>query len=230
MKRFVLQIQLILLLFEIVPLISAAQDAPEIKKNVVKLDIIPLYYNFFDYRKQRRVGIEYEREIKRASFLGCYLDLGLYDDYSYTKYYDFFNQAQGIHYIKQDVVIKCIHILPSYMESATNDRDKNGFMLKMGCVGDFQCYHKDISIRNSLMNETSHLKYNQYRIGVGPGASLYYPLNGRISLEVRTSFIVEFFVKSTAENVSEIRPLDAQWAEKNYTGWWISNIKIGYAF
>ena len=45
-------------------------------RNAVKIDLVPVYYDFFDTRKQIRVGVEYERQVNAKSFAAIGADFG----------------------------------------------------------------------------------------------------------------------------------------------------------
>ena len=124
-----------------------AQDSkPKIFKNTFALDVVPFYYDFFDYRKQIRVGIDYTRQFQSHWFLSIALDLGLFDDYSYIKYYDFFNQNQGFYSITQEASISGFHFLPSYNYYFFQSKRKQGQGFYGGGVIDMNYYRKKLQI------------------------------------------------------------------------------------
>ncbi|MBK6821105.1 MAG: hypothetical protein IPG85_16515 [Bacteroidetes bacterium] len=87
----------------------------------IKLDLAASYFTIFDNRKQLRVGLQYEKKITQQSILNWNIDIGMYDHYSFIKYYDFFNQQQGLYSIEQKVLITGFHLTPAYY-TLTNQR------------------------------------------------------------------------------------------------------------
>lgn len=199
-------------------------------KNAIKLDLFPLYYDFFDYRDQIRAGIEYERKINKKSFAALYTDMGMFDNYSYRKYYDFFNQNQGLHYVEQKVIIKGIHLQPSYNYYLFKSMKKNNQGVFAGGIMDFQFYKKNVETYNSQTLERSSYLYNQSRIGLGMQMGVKYAFFRRFFAEVKTSLYIIIFYHISSEVMNPVKPLNAQWTDSKYNSWWVSNLKIGYAF
>lgn len=205
-------------------------DSVTSQKNAVKIDLIPFYYDFFDYRKQIRMGIEYERKINQKYFFASELDIGLFDEYNFTKYYDFFSQNLGMFYIKQNVQIKGFHFIPSYNYCLWRSKIKVDQGLFGGGNIEYRLYHKKLDYYNSQTNESSSDAMNQTTIGAGVNLRIKYLLFKHFYCELKTAFSVAFYNHRSTNNPNFIKSLNAQWTDNKNRFWWVSNIKICYAF
>lgn len=199
-------------------------------KSSFRLDIIPLYDVFFDSHLQLRAGIEYERLLSKKLSACIYVDGGLYDKYDFIKYYDFFNQNQGMYSLKQTVTTAGFHLLPAcnyYFYFFRRKPNRNFFS---GTVMDFSWYHKTTDSYNSLTAATSSDSYNQIRLGMGLNLGFQNRFRKHFLYELKTTMAVKIFNSISKEGVNPIRAMDAQWTSPNYNFWWVSNIKIGYVF
>jgi len=198
-------------------------------KSIVKLDLVPFYNDLFDSRVQARVGLEYERLLSPDLSVSGYLDIGLYDQYTFTKYYNFFNENQGFYYTQLEVKIKGYHLLPAcnyyYYQSA--DLKWKGYFSGQS---DLSFYHKNLEYRNSLTAESYSDTYNQIRLGIGLGPGIQRWIGKKFCIDFRTSLFFRLFNTLSKEDYIPLKSLDAQWTSNNYKSWWITNLKVGYAF
>ncbi|OFX32752.1 MAG: hypothetical protein A2X08_06815 [Bacteroidetes bacterium GWA2_32_17] len=199
-------------------------------KKSIKIDLLPLYNDFFDNRVQIRVGCEYEQEFLKKSSVSCYIDAGLYDKYKFIKYYDFFNQQQGLYSIEQDVLIIGFHIIPSYNYYFYTFKNHPNEKLFSSIVLDFGYYKKELTYYNSQTNDRYSDSYNQNKLGVGLSLGYENQFGKHFSLEIKTSFLTKVFNYVSENGRISIKSLDAQWTSTNCNFWWVSNLKIGYAF
>jgi hypothetical protein len=195
----------------------------------LKLDLLPLYYDFFDTRVQIRAGIEYERNISENSSLSCYLDMGLYDKYKFIKYYDFFNEHLGMYSVQQNISIFGIHLIPGYNYYFFTTKDKQ-ISLFAGVVTDFSYYHKEFEYFNSQTSDKYSNSYNQKKLGAGLSLGLKNYVGTHVYIEFKTSLLTKIFGSLSKKEGIPIKSLDAQWTSLDYKLWWITNLKIGYAF
>lgn len=210
---------------------SLAQEKKDslLYKNVFKLDFIPVTYDVAYYH-QLRIGIEYERYINNKSFAACNLDLGIYDEYTFTKYYDFFNQSQGLYYVQQDVFVKGFHIISTYNYYLLKSKTKLNQGAYIGVIIDFHYYQKSLDTFNSKILDKTFDKYFQTKLGMGVCIGAKYSLNKHFFTELKTAMFVKIIKNTSLINKNEIRPLNAQWVDAKINFWWVSNIMIGYAF
>ncbi len=199
-------------------------------KNSIKLDIVPFYFDFFDIRQQIRIGVEYEHVINKKSFASFYLDAGLYDKYIFIKYYNFFNEGQGMYSIKQNVTIKGFHLKPSYNYSVIFIGKKKHLGIFISSNLDFNYYEKEFDSYNSMLQIKTEDSYHQFKMGIGFGMGVKYLLSKHLFVELKTSINTKLFRIISKNNVNEIKSIDAQWINSNNQFWWVSEMKIGYAF
>ncbi len=211
---------------------SFSQVKPDslIHKNFVKIDLAPLYYDLFDNRVQIRTGVEYERYVFNHSSISCYLDMGLYDKYKFIKYYNFFNENQGMYSIQQNISIIGFHLIPGYNYYFFNSRKKANRCFYAGALMDFSYYQKEFEYFNSQTSEKYSDSYNQKKTGIGLGIGYKNQYGKHLFVELKTSLLTRIFNYISATGRTSIKSLDAQWTSTNYNFWWITNLKIGYAF
>lgn len=198
-------------------------------KNSVKFDFVPILYDVAYYH-QLRLGLAYERNLNLKTFVECNLDFGIYNEYSYTKYYDFFNQNQGLYYVQQDVLVKGFHFLPAYNYFLIPSKSKLNQGVYAGVLVDFHYYNKKLNTFNSQSFEKTDEKYFQTKSGMGLCFGYKYGLTKHIFAEIKTSLLVKIFSYTSAKNKNEMLPLNAQWVDSKYRLWWVSNVMISYAF
>ncbi|HEY9114120.1 MAG TPA: hypothetical protein VIN10_05430, partial [Bacteroidales bacterium] len=77
---------------------------------------------------QKWFGMEYERFLKKNITLGAMANLGLFEDYSYIQYNDYFNEYDGYSYVKQDFRTWGFHFIPycKYYFLITNSKKGQG--------------------------------------------------------------------------------------------------------
>jgi len=191
---------------------------------------LPLYYDFFDNKVQIRAGLEYEKFIKKNISISGYLDLGVYDKYKFIKYYNFFNENQGFYSIQQDVTVKGFHLIPGINYYFHRLQKSSNRSLFGSAMIDFGFYQKIFAYLNSNSLENYSEKYNQKKLGAGIGIGIKSDFGSRFFIELKTSIFTKFFNSLSKDGKSQMKSLDAQWTSTNYKFWWITNLKIGYAF
>lgn len=199
-------------------------------RHVLKLDLAASYYTFFDNKKQLRIGVEYEKKVTAFAFLSCYLDIGMYDNYKFIKYYDFFGQNQDMYFLEQDVMTKGFHIMPGYNYSILKIRKVPRLKFFAGGVLDASFYQKKINYFNSQTLDKSDKKVYQYKTGIGPSLGVHYKLGTHIIAEAKTFLGVKILNIISDKNAHIIKSLNAQWTDTQNHFWWVTNLKIGYAF
>jgi hypothetical protein len=199
-------------------------------KNTVKIDLLPYYYDFFDVRKQIRIALENERYLTLRSSVAAYCDAGLFDDYFFIKYYDFFSQGPGFYSVTQKIKIRGVHFQPSYNYYLFLSRTRPNRGIFIGGTFDIQYYRKNIKMDNSLTGENTSFNYFQARLGGGLHAGGKYNFGSHFYAEIKTCLFAKILQKVSMDEMDPLKPLNAQWSDKNYDFWWVSNIKIGYAF
>ncbi|MFH2142600.1 MAG: hypothetical protein ABIJ97_09275 [Bacteroidota bacterium] len=198
--------------------------------NSVKLDFVPFYFDFFDTRVQIRIGVEYERYIFTRSSISCYMDIGQYDKYDFIKYYDFFNDNQGIYSIKQHISITGFHLLPGYNYYFLNSLKKPDRNFFLSTILDFGYYNKKSDYFNSLTIDNYSHQYYQINLGAGLSLGVKNYYGKHFFIELKTSLIAKIFNHLSDSDSNPLMSLDAQWTSPDYYFWWITNFKAGYDF
>jgi hypothetical protein len=199
-------------------------------KNDLKLDLVPFYFDFFDAREQIRIGFEYERMINRNFSVSCYIDAGLYDNYTFIKYYDFFNQNQGMYTVEQNVSIRGVHLIPSCNYWFYRAKKKANRGIYTGVILDFHYYQKKLAYLNTQTFERTHEKYYQTGLGAGLDLGGRYGFGKHFFIELKTVFLGKIYRHANKQDVPLVKPLNAQWSDNKHNFWWISNLTLGYAF
>lgn len=210
---------------------SKAEGKDTVMNNYAfKVDLVPLYFDFFDYRKQIRAGIDFEMKVTKRSFVSLYWDMGLYDDYKFTKYYNFFNQGTGFYSEDQRINIRGFHFMPSYIYYFWRSKVKLNQGMYAGAIVDFNYYRKNLETYNSQSGESSSGMKHQVRMGAGLSLGGKYYFGSHFFAEIKTSFLAKIFELSSQTYVPLIKPVNAQWVDKKNNFWWVSNLNFGYAF
>lgn len=232
MRLFFLNFFIITLIFPGFSSETQAQHAKDttIYKNIIKLDLVSPYLDFFDAQKQARAGVEYEYALSEKSSVACLMDMGIYDDYKFVKYYDFFNQGPGMHYTRTIAQINGIHFLPSYNYFLFQMKGKSNSGIFTGGILDFHYYRKKFSIFNSQTEVETSNQYTQTTLGIGPQLGIKYGFRRHIYLEAKTCTFFKLFNSISAKGMNAILPMDAQWSNSNYSFWWVTQFKVCYAF
>ena len=199
-------------------------------KYAIKIDVAADYYTFFDHRNQARLGLELEQKINSNSFVSYSIDAGLFDKYHFIKYYDFFNQQQGMYSINQRIQIEGLHLMPGYNTFLFQSSRKKQQGIYFGGSLDFSLYHKQMTSFNSQTLIQTSLNYLQFKTGLGLSGGIKYQLFRRIFVEARTNLLTKIWHLKSNKHHVEIPVLHAQWTSPDNQFWWISNLKIGYEF
>jgi len=207
-----------------------SQDTTSIvRKNIIKINFVPVI-PAISGQSQQWIGIEYEW-IKNSKLSFAFLsNIGLFEDYSYKKYYDYFNQHQGFSYTQKDIKTKGYHMIPSIRYHFLTSKKKSVQGMYLGGNLDFNQYFKKLSSHNSETDESTTSKLNTTRMGLGISMGAQYLAFSRLSLEVNISFFVEAFEVTSDINQLATPPINAFWKSDTDVFWSTVQIMIGYAF
>ncbi|MBK6330027.1 MAG: hypothetical protein IPF62_05675 [Bacteroidetes bacterium] len=196
----------------------------------IKLDLAASYFTIFDNRKQLRVGLQYEKKITQQSILNWNMDIRNYDHYSFIKYYDFFNQQQGLYSIEQKVLITGFHLTPAYYTLIYQPHWLKPLKWFAGGGVDLSFYQKKINDFNSQTNEQSFQKIYQAKIGMGPSLSARYLITKHFFVELSSHFFMRIWKGISEKNVAIIQSHNAHWTDIHNQFWWVTQLKIAYAW
>jgi hypothetical protein len=210
-------------------LCAQAKDSIQ-NKNSFSIDLIPLYYDFFDYHMEIRGGIDYARQFKKHWLADAAIDCGMFDEYTFTKFYNYFNQPPGYYSIMQKVKITGFHLMPSCNYYVWQSKAKPGQGVYCGVILDVNYYHSRDRSYNSQSAESSLKNTNQFRTGAGLSLGVKYYLGHHFFAEARTSFFGKVIYATSDKTINKIKALNSQWTTADGNFWWTSNLKFGYAF
>ncbi len=209
---------------------NAQQNSPKPNRNSFAIDVIPFYYDFFDYRDQIRIGIDYTRQFKPHWVLSTALDIGLFDKYTYIKYYDFFSQGSGFYSVTQNAAVSGFHLQPSCNYYFCQSKKKLGQGFYGGGVLDLNYYRKKLESLNSQTLESSSEIKNQFRTAVGIDVGIRYYMGHHFFAELKSTFFCKLFLLASDNNINSVALLNAQWSSVNKNFWLLTNLQFGYAF
>lgn len=209
---------------------QAQENQPKSNKNAFALDVVPIGYDIFGYEKQLRVGVDYSRQFNPHWFVSGAIDMGLYNEYAYKKYFDFFNEYSGFYYIQEDVHIVGFHLMPSANYFVLQSKVKQGQGIYAGAILDLNYYKKNVDVFNSSTLESSSENVNQFRTGAGlsVGGKMY--VGQHFFGEFKTSMFGKIYLHKSNNDMNEIKSLNSQWSSENNNFWLVFQIKLGYAF
>lgn len=197
-------------------------------RHKIKLDLVPLYHVFFDVRQQLRIGAEYEHTLSSKDFVTLQLDAGLYDNYTYKKYHDFFDQTGGINSTFQKVQTFGFHLLPSFSHILSNTSKHKKRQVYMGMTVDFnRFFKKSVTTEPASGNTTLSA---QTKLGAGMHLGMRYRIGKRWYVDIKGIFIQRLFCINSQKDMRDIKPCKAVWFNKKMTCWFIPDINICYAF
>lgn len=193
----------------------------------IKLDLVSVYYTFFDVRKQLRFGVEYQPATYRKITPVYHLDAGLFDRYKFNKYFDFFNTSGGMYHIETNVRTIGFHFISGIKYNVKPALNKK-YTLFLSIQNDLNCFKKDIQTQNSKTYASTKDSENQIRMGLGPEMGLYCHLKNKFSLELKTAFFLKLFTLKSKQDSPDIKPYKAVWYDTYHTFWIIPRINICY--
>jgi len=197
--------------------------------NTISVDLLSLYYDFFDTRTQIRLGAEYEKQLSSKIFFSVYLDAGLYDKYTFIEYYDFFYDNGGLYSVNNNVTVTGLHFRPGLNYFWLHLKRRNlGFFI--GGTFDYNLYRKNIETVNSKTQIQTESTYFQNSLGFGFTTGAKFRFYKQFSAELKTSIFTKLYSQTSKQDAKAIRPLNAMWTDDKYKYWWYSEIKIGYDF
>jgi hypothetical protein len=198
-------------------------------KSCIKLNVLSLYNVIFDSKKEIRAGVEFERKINENCSSFHHLDAGLYDQYDFYKYYDFFNEEGGLHYTRQHVTSYGVNLIQGVNYRLPILKKSKRFSYFVSSLIDLHYYWKELKTTNSINDYLIQDSYHQFSGGIGLGIGAKYKISKHFLLEANTNMTATLF-SFFNKNENKIAVLDAQWQTANYKLWGISHIQLCYAF
>lgn len=229
------QIKLIslLLCFTMLILNSGAQSQETVQNvfrpNILKINLVPLP-PLINNLNQKWIGIEYQRISNQKISYSALLDVGRFQDYNFTKYYDYFDEHQGFRFTREKVLITGFHLIPSLKYYVRSNRERKGQGIYVSVNIDYYHYFRKTAFFDSATNQTDEAQDQSARFNIGSTLGAQYLAFNRLAVEVNISIFTKLFTTSSAPTNPEIYPLNAFWRTANNASWATINIMIGYAF
>ena len=224
---------LIVLILQLTVTSIKAQDTSNrqsnFRNNIIKINVIPIAESINGHN-QKRISIEYERFLKHNLSVGAVVNFGLFEDYTFIKYHDYFDENEGFSYTRKDVVTRGYHFIPSVKFYFWGTKQKKGQGLYIsGCL-DFNQYFKKSEIYFSQMNSFAYENSSTTRLSTGATLGGQFVAFTRLVIDLNISIYGKLFSVNRGQNNSEIAPLNATWVFNDNKGWSTINLMIGYAF
>jgi len=197
--------------------------------NIIKINLISLP-PLFNKLNQKWLGLEYQRLLNKKLSLALSSDFGVFEDYTYIKYYDFFDEDHGFSYTQEDIFISGFHIIPSINYYPLNFGGKAGQGLFIAGKIDYYHYKMNKQYYNSLTNQTDHSHNTTDRLNIGVAAGAQYIIIRRISIDLNISFFTKIISYSDSETLTELYPENSFWRSNDNSSWATINLMLGYSF
>jgi hypothetical protein len=199
-------------------------------RHSIKVDLVPFYSVLFDTRKQVRVGIEYQVENYKKHFWGVHLDAGMYDDYTYFKYYDFFNQNTGLYFKQQDVKAYGFHLMPAWHYRLAKCGSNKKVQCHIGVTADINAFEKIVKNYHSQTSEKNRYTFKQGRVGLGVHGAAAWRLASYFRMELKTILVARVFMLQSESGMKDIKPYKALWFDDRQRFWLIPQLSVCYDF
>ena len=214
-----------------VQLVAQNTAIPEknFRNNIIKINIIPIAEAIGGHN-QKWVGIEYERFIKPALSVGAIVNSGLFEDYTFIKYHDYFDEHDGFSHTRKDVKTKGYHFIPTVKYYFLKSKKKKGQGIYAAGSLDFNQYFKNSETYTSLTNSYAYENSSTTRMGIGAVAGGQFVAFTRLTIDLNISIFTKLFSIDKGQNNTSIPPLHATWVFNNNNSWSAISLMIGYAF
>ena len=200
-----------------------------LRKNIISINLIslpPLITN----QNQKWIGIEYSRVVNQRVSFSVTTDIGVFENYTYTKYYDFFDEDQGFSYISENVRIPGYHIIPSMEYVVFQLKKKADLGIYVAAKFDYYHYFLNKDIYYSSTDKSQTIYNTTYRFNIGAGVGMHYIAFKRLVLDLNISLFTKIYSKSSSDKSPELYPENSFWRSSNNSNWATINLMLGYAF
>jgi hypothetical protein len=174
--------------------------------------------------------MEYERFLNKNISLGTTVNLGLFEDYTFIQYNDFFNEYNGFSYQEQSFKTWGFHFIPNFRYYFLSTKSKKGQGFYIGANIDINYYLRNSTFYNSSNNENKDFKWSTTRFALGGMIGGQYVLFSRLVIDGNANLFGRLFSASNYPVDEEIKPLNTTWVSEKNSFWLTFNVMIGYAF
>jgi len=212
-------------------LTSRAQSDPGklIRKNLIKINLIslpPLFNNL----NQKWIGLEYQRLVSEKTSLSLTFDVGRFEDYTFIKYHDYFDEHGGFSYTREEVTIPGIHIIPAVNYFLVHSSSKVGQGIYVGGRLNYYQYFMKKQVYESSTDQTTTAHNSTLRFDVGCGVGAQYLAFNRFTLDLNISLFTKIYSNSSNQQYQELYPENSFWRSNDSSTWATINLMFGYAF
>jgi hypothetical protein len=208
---------------------QSAYSTKNFRNNLLKLNLVAVA-PLFSGHNEKWIGIEYERFINQKMSFALMSDVGLFEDYTFTKYHDFFDEYGGFAYTRQTTKTIGYHFLPSFRYYYLMTKKKKGQGLYVAGLLDFNQYFRKSEFYHSADKTSDYTSSSTTRLGIGASAGGQYIAWSRLVIDLNVSIFAKVFSTINGQDTSEAEPMNAQWSSSENNGWVVVNFMIGYAF
>jgi hypothetical protein len=235
MKKFRSQHRFILfgLFFIAIHLITCGQQEnlppKNFRNNLIKINLLTIA-PLINGNNQKWLGFEYERFLKPNMSITGMADFGLFEDYTFTKYYDFFGEDEGFHYTSTHVRTWGYHLIPSFRYYFLATRIKKGQGFYVAGSFDFHQYFRRQEDYLSLTGESLNINSTTSRLSIGASLGGQYVAFSRLAIDLNINIFATMITIYNGDGTAETEPLHATWIFGENQGYGTVNLMIGYAF
>ncbi len=230
-KSFIKYKLFILLISNCFLSIAQTVDLPpsDFRNNIIKLNVLPIA-PLINGHNQKWIGLEYERFLHQNLTISLMVDAGLFEDYTFIKYHDYFDETVGFSYTRTKAKTWGYHLTPSlkYYFIATKKKKGQGFYLSGNF--DLSQYIKKTEIYHSISNNYEYKNVSTIGMCIGATMGVQYVAFTRFTVDLNISIFAKLITINSSQDSEEIKPLHAIWIFNDNTGWATINLMIGYAF
>lgn len=219
----------VILSLSVLMLMSQNDTSSISRNNFIKINLIslpPLINNL----NQKWIGLEYQRIINEKVSFSVTTDFGIFEDYTYIKYHDFFDEGQGFSYTREDVRIPGYHIIPSLRYIFIRPFKKANINIYTAVNLDYYQYFMNKDIYQSITGQTTTYHNSTIRFNIGGTIGAQYIAFNRVSLDLNVSLFTKLYSKSTSDELPELYPENSFWRSDNNSTWATINLMLGYKF
>ncbi len=213
------------------PVIAQNNDSSDfiIRNNIIKIDLIPVTQAISGHN-QIWTGIEYERYLKVKLSVSVLVNFGLFENYTFTKYHDFFDEEEGFGYTRKEVTTKGYHLIPAVKYYFWISKHKRGQGVYFAGNLGFNQYFKKSTTYFSGSDAYEYQNSSTSRVSIGATVGGQFVAFSRLAIDLNISLFGRLYSSNTGQDGSEIKPLDPIWTFNDDKCWSTVSLAIGYAF
>jgi hypothetical protein len=208
---------------------DSLKTPPPSHNNILKINLLPIF-PAINGHNQKWIGLEYDYLISNKLSFSMMADVGLFEDYTFIKYHNFFEENGTFSNTRQEVRTWGYHLIPSASYHFLEIGKMRGRGFYLGGNLDFNQYFRKSETTESISMERSEYSYHTSRFSIGATLGVQYIAWSRLVIDLNISLFVKLFTINSEGTINEIDPLHATWVFYNGDAWSTVNLMIGYSF